>query len=828
MIVTAAPATKLVAAAPSSVLVNGPFSLSVDAEDSFGNIVSTFNGSVNLALGNNPGSATLGGTLTVQAVNGVATFSGLMIDELGNGYTLQATATGLTKGTTAAIDVVNGSTADPATSTVSVSSSTLKSGNSITVTLQAKDSEGNDIASGGLTVGFALGSTSGGQGTFSSVTDNGNGTYTATFTGTIAGSNTITATMGGAAVTTSPPAIAVTPGPFSLAKSIVTVSPGGVQSGGTSRIALQAKDAAGNDETSGGLTVAFKLGSTSGGQGTFSSVTDNGNGTYTATFTGTIAGNNTIEATIDGSTVTSTTPTITVAGGAFSLAKSIVTVSPGGVQSGGTTTITLQAEDAKGNKETRGGLTVAFKLKSTSGGQGTFSSVTDNGNGTYTATFTGTLAGSNTITATIDGSVVTSTAPSIKVTPGPFSLANSVVTLSRGSVQSGSKSTITLQAKDAAGNKETSGGLKVLFSLGSASGGQGIRGSVTDHKNGTYTATFTGTIAGSNTITATIDGSAVTSTAPSITITPGPVSLAKSIVTLSSGSIASGSTSTITLQAEDAAGNKETSGGLKVAFKLGSASGGHGTFSSVTDHKNGTYTAIFTGTIAGSNAIKATIGGLAVTSHAPSITVTPGPFSLTKSIVKLSSVSIASGSTSTITLQAEDAAGNKETSGGLTVLFALGSANGGQGTFSSITDNGNGTYTAMFTGTIAGTNTVKATIDGSAVTSTAPSIKVTPGPFSLTKSIVTLSLGSVQSGSKSTITLQAKDAAGNDETSGGLMVAFKLGSTSGGQGTISAVTDHKNGTYTATFTGTKDGSNTIAATIDGEDVTSTAPSITIG
>jgi len=221
-------------------------------------------------------------------------------------------------------------------------------------------------------------------------------------------------------------------------------------------------------------------------------------------------------------------------------------------------------------------------------------------------------------------------------------------------------------------------------------------------------------------------------------------------------------------------------------------------FSSVTDNGNGTYT----GTIAGSNTIKATIGGSAVTSTAPSITVTPGPVSLANSVVTLSSGSIASGSTSTITLQAEDAAGNKETTGGLNVLFALGSTSGGQGTIGPVTDNDNGTYTATFTGTIAGSNSITATIDGSAVTSTAPSIKVTPGPFSLANSVVTLSLGSVASGSKSTITLQAEDAAGNDETSGGLTVTFALGSTSSGQGTISAVTDHKNGTYTATFTGT--------------------------
>ena len=35
----------------------------------------SYNGSVTIALANNPGGGTLGGTLTVAAVNGVATFS---------------------------------------------------------------------------------------------------------------------------------------------------------------------------------------------------------------------------------------------------------------------------------------------------------------------------------------------------------------------------------------------------------------------------------------------------------------------------------------------------------------------------------------------------------------------------------------------------------------------------------------------------------------------------------------------------------------------------------------------------------------------------------
>jgi hypothetical protein len=71
----------------------------VTALDAVGNPATSFNGLVTIAIANNGGVAmrgTLSGTTTVTAVNGVATFSDLSIDQPGNGYTLQAVASGLT------------------------------------------------------------------------------------------------------------------------------------------------------------------------------------------------------------------------------------------------------------------------------------------------------------------------------------------------------------------------------------------------------------------------------------------------------------------------------------------------------------------------------------------------------------------------------------------------------------------------------------------------------------------------------------------------------------------------------------------------------------
>jgi hypothetical protein len=71
----------------------------VAAVDALGNTVTSFTGSVTIAIGHNGGlltPGTLSGTKTVTAVNGVATFSDLSIDQPGNGYTLVVAGAGVT------------------------------------------------------------------------------------------------------------------------------------------------------------------------------------------------------------------------------------------------------------------------------------------------------------------------------------------------------------------------------------------------------------------------------------------------------------------------------------------------------------------------------------------------------------------------------------------------------------------------------------------------------------------------------------------------------------------------------------------------------------
>ncbi|HEV8122979.1 MAG TPA: Ig-like domain repeat protein [Gemmatimonadales bacterium] len=129
-------------------------------QDASGNTVSGATNAVSLALGNNPSSGVLSGTLTVNAVNGVATFSDLSVDKVGSAYTLAATASGLSGAAS------NGFNITPGTATQLVFTqqpSNGVAGASITpaVTVTAKDAQNNTVTSYSTAIGLALGNNPG-------------------------------------------------------------------------------------------------------------------------------------------------------------------------------------------------------------------------------------------------------------------------------------------------------------------------------------------------------------------------------------------------------------------------------------------------------------------------------------------------------------------------------------------------------------------------------------------------------------------------------------------------------------------------------------------
>src|SRR5262249_50160021 len=122
----------------------------------FGNVATNSTASVSVALANNPGAATLSGTTTVQAVNGVATFSNLSLNKAGTGYTFKATQGALMATSTA----FNVTAAGPASVDIQEQPADTVAGQAISpaVTVIVVDAYGNTVESSDQAVTLSLAS----------------------------------------------------------------------------------------------------------------------------------------------------------------------------------------------------------------------------------------------------------------------------------------------------------------------------------------------------------------------------------------------------------------------------------------------------------------------------------------------------------------------------------------------------------------------------------------------------------------------------------------------------------------------------------------------
>jgi hypothetical protein len=105
----------------------------VEVLDGSGHLVTSSTAAVTVAIGSNPGSGSLSGTLTVSASGGVASFSDLSIDQPGDGYTLAATSPGIAPAPPSNQFKIWES-AQPCTAPCSASSSTATTSATVTTT----------------------------------------------------------------------------------------------------------------------------------------------------------------------------------------------------------------------------------------------------------------------------------------------------------------------------------------------------------------------------------------------------------------------------------------------------------------------------------------------------------------------------------------------------------------------------------------------------------------------------------------------------------------------------------------------------------------------
>ncbi|SDF10288.1 adhesin/invasin [Pricia antarctica] len=198
--------------------------------------------------------------------------------------------------------------ADPtnANSTIAASSPVVADGMATsTVTVKIADTDGKPFTKSAGTV--VLNST--GSATLSAVTDNNDGSYSATATNTVAETVTISGTLKAVAITktaeivfAAAAVVAGDPDPTNANTTIDATATALVDDVSTSTVTVQLADADGILLAVSGGTVTL----TSTGSATVSAVTDNNDGTYTATVTNGVEENITISGTLNDVAITDT------------------------------------------------------------------------------------------------------------------------------------------------------------------------------------------------------------------------------------------------------------------------------------------------------------------------------------------------------------------------------------------------------------------------------------------------------------------------------------------------------------------------------------------
>lgn len=264
---------------PSTTQVDEPMSpdVQVAAVDGTGRTVTNFTGTINLAFGSNPGGASLSGSTSRQASNGVARFSGLSVNRTGSGYTLRASSGSLNEATSASFDITAAPPPPAVRLVFSVQPSNVQEDAAITppVKVTAVDVNGAAVGSysGMITVALSP-NTVGGvlNGTKSVVAVNGVATFTDLKVSQPGSFYSLTASASGLLGVTST-AFNVTPAPMA-SRLVFTTQPtsAGTNQVITPSVQVTAVDAGGTPVATFSGTITVAIGSNPGG-GTLSGTT---------------------------------------------------------------------------------------------------------------------------------------------------------------------------------------------------------------------------------------------------------------------------------------------------------------------------------------------------------------------------------------------------------------------------------------------------------------------------------------------------------------------------------------------------------------------------
>lgn len=673
--------------------------------------------------------------------------------------------------------------------------------------VRVQDASSNPIA--GVTVIFAVTSGGGSVAPLSVVTGvDGQASATATL-GTIAGSNTFTASATG--VTGSPRTFTAT-GLAGAAAAMFKVS--GDPQSGTAGTALpqpfvvRIEDAFGNPVA--GRTVSFAV-SSGGGTISPSSVVSAANGQASATGTlGPTLGTNIYTASSAGLTGS---PQNFTATGTAGVATTLVKVSGDG-QSGSAggalpAAFVVRVEDAAGNPVS--GRTITFSV---TGGGGSIAptSVVTTASGLASATGTlGTTAGTNTYRAASSG---LTGSPATFTATGTAGAATTLVRIS-GNTQTGTAGSalplpFVVRVNDSNGNPVS--GRTITFAV--ASGGGSISPtSVVTGTDGRASSTATlGATAGANTFTATSAG--LTNSPMSFTAT-GVAGAAVTLVRVSGdGQTAAAGTilpAPFVVRVEDANGNPVS--GRTITFAVTSGGGSITPTSAVTASDGRASATATLGATAGTKTYSATSAGLSGSPATFTATATAGtPGSLVRVSGDGQSGTAGSALAAPFVVRVQDAGGNPVS--GVAVNFTV-TSGGGSITPATATTNASGQASATATlGATAGANSFTVTSVG---LSGSPMVFTATGTAGAAATLIRVSgdgqTATVGTALSAPFVVRVEDANGNPVS--GRAITFAVASGGGSISPLNATTN-ASGQASATGTlGTTAGGNTYTASSAG-------------
>ncbi len=614
----------------------------VQVEDTFGNAVADSGATVTMTAN---GFSLTGGSTTSATTNagGLATFSNLVTNTAGSGYTLTAASSGLGNVTS------NAFTVNPATAIKVVfvqQPTTTTAGNAISPapTVQVEDTFGNAVPGSGVTVTMTANGFSFTGGSTTSTTTNAGGlaTFSNLVTNTAGSGYTLTAASSGLGNVTSN---SFTVNPAAANKLAFVQQPTTTTAGNAISPAptVQVEDTFGNAVADNGATVtmsvnsgpgAFTGGSTTstttnaGGLATFSNLVLNTSGSYTIKATSSGLGNvNSNSFTVNPATAVKVAfvqqPTTTTAGSAISPAP------------------TVQVEDTFGNAVPGSGVTVTMSPNGFSLTGGSTTSATTNAGGlaTFSNLVTNTAGSGYTLTAASSGlGTVNSNTFTVNAGTPTKLVFTSTVSGNHSVTSSANVGPFQVQAQDSFNNPVTNTNAAATVSLSSSStgttfftttsgGSSASAVTIANASSSSPTFFYADTKAGSPTITAsvTINGTLVSGTTNGFTMTPGganKVAFVQQPTTTTAGNAISPAP---TVQVEDTFGNPVADSGATVTMSVnGSGAFTGGSTTSTTTNAGGLATfSNLVSTPPGAYTIKASSSGLASTTSSSFNVVLP-------------------------------------------------------------------------------------------------------------------------------------------------------------------------------------------------------------